>query len=69
MGAWGAFLQSKIQEGVVEAARSWGKELWAAGVCQSRLLLEHSEFPQCLLPWQTVIHRTKQIIPESRPLV
>lgn len=29
----GAFLQSKIQEGILEAACSRDKELWAAGVC------------------------------------
>lgn len=37
----GAFLQSKIWEGTLEAACSSGKELWAAG--KSRLLLEQAQ--------------------------
>lgn len=39
----GAFLQSKIWEGILEAACSPGKELWAAGICKSRLLLEQAQ--------------------------
>lgn len=42
-GSMGDFPQSKIPEGVLEAASSRGKVLWAPGVLQSRLLLEQAQ--------------------------